>query len=164
MRRISTKAEWHSLYRAVDRHGKTVDFLLHRDIAAARAPFRRALALALPRVPRKVTLDGPVPSRRALWLLRRAHACWRNVRVWTNKYLNTSSSKTTAPSSDAARRWLDSNRTRTRRSIAASSFRIAFARDSSFLSVAIDVVAVAQSGMGNGTRIKEGREAKKASN
>jgi hypothetical protein len=32
--------------------------------------FRKALASTLPRVPRKVTLDGHVPSRRALWLLR----------------------------------------------------------------------------------------------
>jgi transposase-like protein len=68
---ISIKAKWHYLYRAVDKHGKTVDFLLRRDrgIAAAQAFFRKALASTLPRVPRKVTLDGHVPSRRALWLL-----------------------------------------------------------------------------------------------
>jgi transposase-like protein len=35
-----------------------------------------------------VTLDGHVPSRRALWLLRRKHSCWRNVKVRTCKYLN----------------------------------------------------------------------------
>jgi hypothetical protein len=28
-----------------------------------------------------MTLDGHVPSRRALWLLRREHPCWRNVDV-----------------------------------------------------------------------------------
>jgi putative transposase len=28
---ISIKAKWHYLYRAVDKHGKTVDFLLRRD-------------------------------------------------------------------------------------------------------------------------------------
>jgi hypothetical protein len=39
-------------------------------------------------VPRKITLDGHVPSRRALWLLRREHPCWRNVLVRTNRYLN----------------------------------------------------------------------------
>ena len=39
-------------------------------------------------MPRKVTLDGHVPSRRALWLLRREHPCWRNAKVRTNKYLN----------------------------------------------------------------------------
>jgi transposase-like protein len=87
---VSIKAKWHYLYRAVDKHGKTVDFLLRRDrgIAAAQAFFRKALASVAPRVPRKVTLDGHVPSRRALWLLRREHPCWRNVRVRTNKYLN----------------------------------------------------------------------------
>ncbi len=84
---ISIKAKWHYLYRAVDKHGKTVDFLLRRDrgIAAAQAFFRKALASTLPRVPRKVTLDGHVPSHRALWLLRREHPCWRNVKVRTNK-------------------------------------------------------------------------------
>jgi transposase-like protein len=87
---ISIKAKWHYLYRAVDKHGKTVDFLLRRDrgIAAAQGFFRKALGSTLPRVPRKVTLDGHVPSRGALWLLRREHPCWRNVQVRTNTYLN----------------------------------------------------------------------------
>lgn len=87
---ISIKAKWHYLYRAVDKRGRTVDFLLRRDrgIAAAQAFFRKALTTSLPRVPRKVTLDGHVPSRRALWLLRREHPCWRNVAVRTNQYLN----------------------------------------------------------------------------
>jgi transposase-like protein len=87
---ISIKAKWHSLYRAVDKHGKTVYFLLRRDrgIAAAQAFFRKALASTLLRVPRKVTLEGHVPGRRALWLLRREHPCWRNVEVRTNKHLN----------------------------------------------------------------------------
>jgi transposase-like protein len=142
---ISIKAKWHYLYRAVDNQGKTVDFLLRRDrgIAAAQAFFRQALASTLPRVPRKVTLDGHIPSHRALWLLRREHPCWRNVKVRTNKYLNnTSSSKTTAPSSDAARRWPGSSRSRTRpsRSPALSS-PIAFASDSSRLAVAVGAMA-----------------------
>jgi transposase-like protein len=87
---ISIKAKWHYLYRAVDKQGKTVDFLPRRDrgIAAAQAFFRKALASTDPRMPRKVTLDGHVPSRRALWLLRREHPCWRNVKVRTCKYLN----------------------------------------------------------------------------
>ena len=38
--------------------------------------------------PRKVTVDGHVPSRRALWLLRREQCCWRNVEVRTSRYLN----------------------------------------------------------------------------
>ena len=87
---ISIKAKRHYLYRAVDKHGKKVDFLLRRDrgIAAAKAFFRKALKSTAPRIPRKVTLDGHVPSRRALWLLRKEHPCWRNVTVRTCQYLN----------------------------------------------------------------------------
>jgi transposase-like protein len=29
-----------------------------------------------------------VPTRRALWLLRREHPCWQNLKVRTCKYLN----------------------------------------------------------------------------
>jgi len=113
---ISLKAKWNYLYRAVDKNGKTVDFLLRRDwgIAAAQAFFRKALASTLPRVPRKVTLDRYVPSRRALWLLRREHRCWRNVNVQTNKTSTISSSRTTARSSGAVRRWPDSSHSRMR--------------------------------------------------
>src|ERR1022692_1634744 len=87
---IPIKGKWHYLYRAVDKHGKTIDFLLRPDrgIAAAQAFFRKALATQAPRVPRKVTLDGHVPSHRALWLLRREHRCWTNVKVRNCKYLN----------------------------------------------------------------------------
>jgi transposase-like protein len=87
---VSIRGRWHYLYRAVDKHGKTVDFLLRRDrgIAAAQAFLRKALIAVAPRVPRKITLDGHVPSRRALWLLRHEHPCWRNVTVRTNRYLN----------------------------------------------------------------------------
>ena len=63
--------QWHYLYRAVDQHGQTIDFLLRRDrgIAAAQALFRKALASNGDRFPRTVTLDGYVPSRMALWKL-----------------------------------------------------------------------------------------------
>ena len=87
---VLIRGRWCYLYRAVDQQGKTVDFLLRPDrgITAAQAFFRKALAASLPRVPRKVTLDGHGPSRTALWRLRREHPCWRNVKVRTNKYLN----------------------------------------------------------------------------
>jgi transposase-like protein len=35
---IPIKAKWHYLYRAVDKQGKTVDFLLRRDRGIAAAP------------------------------------------------------------------------------------------------------------------------------
>jgi len=87
---ICIRGKWHYLYRAVDKRGKTVDFLLRPDrgVAAAEAFFRKALASTLPRVPRKITLDGHRPSHRALWRLCLEHRCWRNVLVRTNKYLN----------------------------------------------------------------------------
>ena len=87
---VSIRGKWHYLYRAVDKYGKTVDFLLRRDrgIAAAQAFFRKALATNLNRWPRKVTLDGHVPSHRALRLLRREDRRWRNVEVRSCKYLN----------------------------------------------------------------------------
>ena len=45
---IRVRGKWHYLYRAVDKRGKTVDFLLRPDrgIAAAQAFFRKALATA----------------------------------------------------------------------------------------------------------------------
>jgi transposase-like protein len=86
---VQIRGRWCYPYRAVDKQGKTVDFLLRRDrgVPAAQAFFRKALASSLPRVPRKVTLDGHWPSHSALWRLRREHPCWRNVTVRSSKYL-----------------------------------------------------------------------------
>ena len=82
--------KWFYLYRAVDKQGRTIDFLLRPDrgIAAAQAFFRQAVVTNHGHGPRKVTIDGHVPSRRALWLLRREAVFWRHVTVRTNRYLN----------------------------------------------------------------------------
>ena len=87
---ISIRGNWHYLYRAVDKQGKTVDFLLRPDrgIAAEQAFFRKALTTHPDRPPRKVTLDGHIPSHRALRLLRREGKVWRHVFVRSSKYLN----------------------------------------------------------------------------
>src|SRR5437762_3140029 len=84
---ISIKGKWHYLYRAVDKQGRSIDFILRPDrcIAAAQAFFRKALASHPDPAPRKVTLDGHVPSHRALRLLRREHPAWRRVRVRRSK-------------------------------------------------------------------------------
>jgi transposase-like protein len=86
---ICVRSKWHYLYRAVDKHGKTVDFLLRPDrgIAAAQAFFRKALVTSQ-RWPRKITLDGHTPSHRALRLLRREDPKWKYVLVRSCKYLN----------------------------------------------------------------------------
>jgi transposase-like protein len=87
---IKVKGKWHFLYRAVDKHGKTVDFLLRpdRSIAAAQAFFRKALLTCLPRWPRKITLDGHMQSHLALRYLRRADPRWKYVQVRSSQYLN----------------------------------------------------------------------------
>ncbi len=56
---VKIEGRWVYLYRAVDKAGKTVDFLLRakRDVAAAKASFRRAFT-SQGRLPRKITLDG----------------------------------------------------------------------------------------------------------
>src|SRR5260370_11063246 len=86
----SKRSRWPYVYRAVDKQGKPVDFLLRRDrgIAAAQAFFRKALATNPTRWPRKVTLDGHTPSHRALRLLRRENPKWKYVEVRSCKYLN----------------------------------------------------------------------------
>jgi transposase-like protein len=87
---INISGRWSYLYRAVDKHGKTVDFLLRPDrtIAAAQAFFRKALTTTLPRWPRKVTLDGNRQSHSALRLLRREDPKWKHVQVRSSQYLN----------------------------------------------------------------------------
>lgn len=54
---IEIKGKWYPLYRAVDKEGKTIDFMLskNRDEAAARAFFTKAIKLH--GVPEKVTID-----------------------------------------------------------------------------------------------------------
>jgi len=82
---VSIRGKCHYLYRAVDKQGKSVDFLLRRDrgIAAAQAFSRKALATNPTRWPRKVTLDGHTPSQRALRLLRRENPKPKYVEVRT---------------------------------------------------------------------------------
>jgi len=54
---ILVGGQWKYLYRAVDKLGQTVDFLLtaRRDMAAARRFFERAIGLH--DVPEKITID-----------------------------------------------------------------------------------------------------------
>jgi putative transposase len=54
---IKVKGDWHYLYRAVDKEGHTVDFMLSekRDELAARAFFEKAIGAN--GLPEKVTID-----------------------------------------------------------------------------------------------------------
>jgi transposase-like protein len=87
---VSVRGRWHYLYRAVDKHGKSVDHLLRADrgIDAAQAFFRNAAATHLPGWPRKINLDGNAASQRALRLLRDEDQRWQAVVMRTRRYLN----------------------------------------------------------------------------
>jgi len=87
---VAVRGGRHYLYRAVDKHGKSVDFLLRADrgMDAAHAFFRRAVATHRPRWPRKVNLDGNAASHRALRLLGQEDSRWQSVVVRSCRYLN----------------------------------------------------------------------------
>jgi putative transposase len=63
---IKVKGDWKCLYRAVDKHGKTVDFLLtaKRDKVAAMGFFDKAMQVN--GVPEKVTMDKSGANKAAM--------------------------------------------------------------------------------------------------
>jgi transposase-like protein len=85
---IKVKGQWVYLYRAVDKQGRTVDFLLskRRDVAAAKRFFSRATKQH--RAPRVITLDGYAAPPRAVTNLKAAGALPRRVRVRSCNYLD----------------------------------------------------------------------------
>jgi transposase-like protein len=86
---VKIKGRWTYLYRAVDSDGKTVDFLLrtHRDVAAAKAFFRRAFKIQ-GRLPRAITLDGYQASHRAVREVLGEHQRGKRTVLRSSKYLN----------------------------------------------------------------------------
>ena len=82
------KGRWTYLYRAVDKYGQTVDFLLseRRDVAAAKRFFRKAIRHN--GTPRVITLDAYAASHRAVRELKSEGSLPRRVRLRSNKYLN----------------------------------------------------------------------------
>jgi transposase-like protein len=80
--------KWNYLYRAVDKQGYTVDFLLseHRDIAAAKRFFNKAIESYS--TPEKITLDGYAATHTAVQGLKELAKLPINVCVRTSKYLN----------------------------------------------------------------------------
>ena len=83
---IKVGGEWKYLYRAVDRDGNTVDFLLraHRDYAAARAFFERAIDQH--GVPEKITIDKSGANTAAVEGMRAD--CGADIELRQSKYLN----------------------------------------------------------------------------
>jgi len=87
---ISVGGRPHYLYRAVDRHGKSVDHLLRADRSreAAQAFFRKAVVTQGMAWPCKVNLDGNAASHLALRLLGEEDPRWQRVVVRARRYLN----------------------------------------------------------------------------
>jgi putative transposase len=83
---IKVKGQWRYLYRAVDKHGRTIDFLLteERDEAAAR----RFLTKAVRRhgLPETITIDGSEANAAAIRGYNEAHGTAIGIRQV--KYLN----------------------------------------------------------------------------
>ena len=85
---IKVKGRWTYLYRAVDKLGRTVDFLLRerRDVAAAKRFFNKAMKKH--GTPRVITLDAYAASHRAITELPSAGTLARWVVIRSSKYLN----------------------------------------------------------------------------
>src|SRR6266702_2722036 len=83
---IKVKGQWYYLYRAVDKTGQTIDFLLteQRDEQAAK----RFLTKAIRRhgVPEKITIDGSAANEAAIKRYNEAHGTVIEIRKV--KYLN----------------------------------------------------------------------------
>jgi len=85
---VKIRGRWTYLYRAVDKEGNTVDFLLRakRDVAAAKAFFRRALQRQ-GQLPHKITLDGYQASHRGAAEALSEHPEGNQCKIRSSKYL-----------------------------------------------------------------------------
>lgn len=85
---IKINGKWVYLYRAVDSHGNTIEFLLrkHRDAVAAKAFFRKAFRNN--GIPNKVTIDKSGSNICALNEFNEGLPEEQKIEVRQNKYLN----------------------------------------------------------------------------
>jgi transposase-like protein len=83
---IKVKGQWYYLYRAVDKHGQTLDFLLteHRDPEAALRFLKKAIRRN--GLPETVTLDGSEANEAAIKRYNEEHGT--TIIIRQVKYLN----------------------------------------------------------------------------
>ena len=88
---VQVKGQWAYLYRAVDRDGRTLDFMLSakRDKAAARRFFKRAISTN--GTPDRVAIDksgANLAGLQAVNVIRKFTGSGRLIRIMQSKYLN----------------------------------------------------------------------------
>ncbi|KEO59995.1 IS6 family transposase [Thioclava indica] len=88
---IRVKGRWTYLYRAVDRSGQTLDFMLseRRDLAAARHFFKQVIAAN--DVPDRVVIDksgANLAGLQAVNVILKFTNCGRTIEIRQVKYLN----------------------------------------------------------------------------
>src|SRR5499426_2792842 len=83
---IKVKGQWYYLYRAVDKHGQTIDFLLteHRDKAAALRFLKKAIRRN--GLPETITIDGSDANEAAIKSYNEAQGT--NIIIRQVKYFN----------------------------------------------------------------------------
>jgi putative transposase len=83
---VKVKGEWRYLYRAVDKHGQTIDFLLteHRDTEAALRFLKKAIRRN--GLPETITIDGSDANEAAIKRYNEAHGT--NIIIRQVKYFN----------------------------------------------------------------------------
>ena len=84
---VKVGTEWKYLYRAVDKYGKTIDFLLtaQRDEQAAKMFLTKAIRRQ-GGVPEKITIDGSAANEAAIKTYNEEHGTAIEIRKI--KYLN----------------------------------------------------------------------------
>jgi transposase, IS6 family len=87
---VRVAGRWTYLYRAVDSTGATIDFFLSqtRDLTAARAFFRKALAAPGHPRPRVINVDGNPSYPTVVEELKRNHTLGQRCRCRVVPYLN----------------------------------------------------------------------------
>jgi transposase-like protein len=87
---VRVGGRWRYLFRAVDRHGQLIDFMLadRRNARAAYCFLRRALKTVSDYPPSSITTDKPASYPKAIRRLQSEGLLSKDVEHWTSKYLN----------------------------------------------------------------------------